>query len=47
MPPEAALLLMTGLAHVLAIERGLGVTSGHESTVDFIEASVARLDRST
>ena len=44
MPPQAALLLMTGLAHVLAIEEGLGVTSGHEDTVAFIEAAVARLD---
>jgi AcrR family transcriptional regulator len=44
MPADAALLLMTGLAHVIAIERGLGVTAGHESTLAFIEASVARLD---
>jgi AcrR family transcriptional regulator len=44
MPADAALLLMTGLAHVIAIERGLGVTSGHDATVEFIEASVARLD---
>jgi TetR/AcrR family transcriptional regulator len=47
MPPDAALLLMTGLAQVIAIERGLGVTSGHESTLAFIEASVARLDPGT
>ncbi|HKY16539.1 MAG TPA: helix-turn-helix domain-containing protein [Microthrixaceae bacterium] len=45
MPPQAALLLMTGLAHVLAIEEGLGVTAGHHDTVAFIEAAVARLDR--
>jgi AcrR family transcriptional regulator len=44
MPADAALLLMTGLAHVIAIERGLGVTAGHESTLAFIEGSVARLD---
>jgi AcrR family transcriptional regulator len=44
MPADAALLLMTGLAHVIAIERGLGVTAGHESTLAFIESAVARLD---
>jgi AcrR family transcriptional regulator len=44
MPPEAALLLMTGLGHVLAIEDGLGVTAGHEETVAFIERSIAQLD---
>jgi TetR/AcrR family transcriptional regulator len=47
MPADAALLLMTGLAHVIAIERGLGITAGHESTIDFIETSVARLDPRT
>ena len=30
-PPIVALLLMTGLTQVLALERGLGVTAGHDA----------------
>ena len=45
MPPIAALLLMTGLAQVLALEEVLGVRAGHEETVAFIEQAIARLDR--
>src|SRR5690349_18390103 len=37
MPPEAVLLLMTGVTQVLGIERALGVTEGHQRTVRFIE----------
>jgi AcrR family transcriptional regulator len=44
MPPVAALLLMTGLAHVLALEGRLGVTTGHEATVSFVEQALARLE---
>jgi AcrR family transcriptional regulator len=43
-PPEAALLLMTGVANVLAIEHSLGVTSGHDATLSFIERAVAGLE---
>ncbi len=43
-PPEAALLLMTGVANVLAIEQSLGVTAGHDTTVSFIERAVAGLE---
>ena len=44
MPPIAALLLMTGLAQVLALEDVLGVRTGHDDTVAFIERAIARLD---
>lgn len=45
LPPEAALLLMTGLSQILALERALGVTSGHGETVDFIDRAISRLER--
>ena len=44
MPPTAALLLMTGLSQVLAIEQALGVTAGHDATVAFIERAIDQLD---
>jgi AcrR family transcriptional regulator len=44
LPPEAALLLMTGVANVLAIEQSLGVTAGHGATTAFIEQAVADLE---
>ena len=44
MPPTAALLLMTGLSQMLAIEQALGVTAGHDATVAFIERAIAQLD---
>ena len=43
-PAEVALLLMTGLAQVLALEAGLGVTSGHETTARYVERMVAQLE---
>jgi AcrR family transcriptional regulator len=45
MPPIAALLLMTGVTQVLALEEALGVTTGHDTTVAFIERAIAELDR--
>ena len=39
-----ALLLMTGLAQVLALEEALGVTAGHDTTVAFIERAIAELE---
>ena len=47
LPPEAALLLMTGLAQVLAIEQALGITGGHDATVAFVEQAIARLGASS
>jgi AcrR family transcriptional regulator len=43
-PPEAALLLMTGLSQVMALEGALGVTTGHDATLAFVERAIARLD---
>ena len=36
LPPVVALLMMTGLTQVMALEEALGVTAGHEATVAFI-----------
>ncbi len=43
MPPVVALLLMTGLSQVLAIEQSLGVTAGHDATISFVTDAIARL----
>jgi AcrR family transcriptional regulator len=43
-PPIAALLLMTGLGQVLALEGNLGVTAGHDTTIEFVEEAIARLE---
>ena len=44
-PPIAALLLMTGLAQVLSLERVLGVTAGHDATVSFVQSVLDRLEQ--
>ena len=44
LPPIVALLMMTGIAQVLALEDGLGVTTGHDTTVEFIEHAIAELE---
>jgi TetR/AcrR family transcriptional regulator len=44
LPPIVALLLMTGLTQVLALEQALGVVAGHDDTVAFIERTIARLE---
>jgi AcrR family transcriptional regulator len=44
LPPVVALLTMTGLAQVLALEGALGVTTGHDTTVEFVERTIARLE---
>jgi AcrR family transcriptional regulator len=44
LPPVVALLLMTGVTQVLALEDALGVTSGHDATVAFIERTIAELE---
>jgi AcrR family transcriptional regulator len=43
-PPIVALLLMTGLSQVLALEQALGVTAGHDATRSFVERTLARLE---
>jgi AcrR family transcriptional regulator len=45
LPPIVGLLMMTGLAQVMALEKGLGVTAGHEATTAFVENAIARLER--
>lgn len=47
MPPAAALMLMTGLSQVMALESALGVSAGHRETLDFVERAVGRLDETT
>ena len=37
MPPIVALVLMTGVSQIMGIERSLGVRSGHDATVAFVE----------
>jgi AcrR family transcriptional regulator len=44
LPPEVALLLMTGLSQVLALEQGLGITAGHDLARDLIERTIDRLE---
>ena len=44
MPPIVALLLMTGVTQMLAIEQALGVTAGHDTTVAYIADAIARLE---
>jgi AcrR family transcriptional regulator len=45
LPPMAALLLMTGLGQILGLERALGVTTGHDETVAFLERSIKAMER--
>jgi AcrR family transcriptional regulator len=44
LPPEVALLVMTGLTQVLALEGTLGVSAGHDTTIEFVEQSIAKLE---
>jgi AcrR family transcriptional regulator len=44
-PPIAALLLMTGLSQILALERVIGVTAGHEATVSYVQSVIDQLER--
>ncbi len=44
LPPIVALLLMTGLSQVLALEGALGVTAGHEATLAYVERAICDLD---
>jgi AcrR family transcriptional regulator len=43
-PPIAALLLMTGLAQVLTLEVQLGVKTGHDETVAYVESVISRIE---
>ena len=44
LPPVVALLLMTGLSQIMSLEQALGVTSGHDATLAFIDSTIARLE---
>ena len=44
LPPEVALVLMTSLSRVLAMEAGLGMTLGHDATHQLVEQLLARLE---
>jgi AcrR family transcriptional regulator len=46
LPPIAAQLLMTGLGQILGLERFLGVTTGHDETISFLERSIKAMERS-
>lgn len=44
LPPIAALLLMTGLSQVMALEGAIGVTDGHDATLAYVERAICDLD---
>ncbi|MGZ4757721.1 MAG: TetR family transcriptional regulator [Acidimicrobiales bacterium] len=44
LPPIVALLTVTGLSQVLALEGALGVTAGHDTTHEFIERAIDQLE---
>jgi len=44
LPPIVALLLMTGLSQMLALEGALGITTGHRDTLKFVESTIAQLE---
>jgi AcrR family transcriptional regulator len=44
LPPLVAQLLMTGLAQVMALEQALGVTTGHDAALAYVEAALADLE---
>jgi AcrR family transcriptional regulator len=44
LPPIAALLMITGLSQVMALEEALGMTAGHDTTRSFLEQTIARAE---
>jgi TetR/AcrR family transcriptional regulator len=47
LPPIVAHLTITGLAQILALEKALGVTAGHDATLAFVTRALARLEPPT
>jgi AcrR family transcriptional regulator len=45
LPPVVAQMLMTGLAQVLALEDGIGVDTGHDATLAFVDELLSRLEQ--
>lgn len=43
LPPVVAVLAMTGLSQMLALEGALGVTAGHDTALDFVEQTITGL----
>jgi AcrR family transcriptional regulator len=43
-PPVVALLAMTGLSQVLALEQTLGITTGHDKTIAFVGRHIDELE---
>jgi AcrR family transcriptional regulator len=43
-PPTVALLAMTGISQVIALERALGITTGHQETLAFVERHIDQLE---
>jgi AcrR family transcriptional regulator len=43
-PPVVALLAMTGVSQVIALEETLGITTGHDETVAFVERYIDKLE---
>jgi AcrR family transcriptional regulator len=43
-PPVAVVLAMTGLSQVLVLEQALGITSGHDETIAFVERHLRELE---
>ncbi len=46
LPPITALLVITGLSQVMALEEALGMTAGHDTTRSFIEEAISRAESS-
>ena len=44
LPPVVAHVLMTGLTQVLALEKALGMTAGHDATIEYVERAIAQLE---
>ena len=44
LPPLVGVLLMTGLAQVLALEERLGITAGHAEALAFVDRALRRLE---
>jgi AcrR family transcriptional regulator len=44
LPPVVALMAMTGISQVLALEGALGVTTGHRTTIEFVERAITALE---
>jgi AcrR family transcriptional regulator len=43
-PPVVALLAMTGISQVIALERALGIMTGHDETLAFVEHHIDQLE---